>query len=308
LAISPAVARFANPLALLMLASLSFASGALAQENLSRERSEPEFFEDKHLFGFTEGSDVGEAGSREAEFTTTGAFGKRGGGAYQAIGQEAAYEAAATDRFGYELIALGSWQSIANVPGFDNLSQANFAGLAVQPKYIFLRRGLDAPFGLSVSLTPAWLRIDDISGVRATNFSLETRLYLDKEFIPQKLLGAVNVLYAPETGRDALGPSHYALFGATGALSYLFTPEAFLGGELEYYQAWQSLGFSNSAGSAFYAGPTLHLQLGAKAFVSLAWSAQLSNSPRHPAPERLVEFNQSDLARQRGHMVFGVEF
>ncbi|WP_374546100.1 hypothetical protein [Rhodoblastus sp.] len=42
-------------------------------------------FEDKHLFGFTEGADVGEPSSREAEFTSTGAFGKGGGVSYQAV-------------------------------------------------------------------------------------------------------------------------------------------------------------------------------------------------------------------------------
>jgi len=305
LALSPAIARLACWLAFLAVAGVPCASRTLARDD---GQPETEFFEDKHLFGFTEGTDVGEAGSREAEFTTTGAFGKKGGGIYQAIQQEAAYEAAATDRFGYELIALGSWHAIADVPGFDNLSQVNFAGLAAQPKYIFLRRGVDAPFGLAVSLEPAWIRIDDISGMHATNFSLETRVYLDKEFIEQKLLGAVNVLFASEAERDALGASHYALFGATGALTYRVAPEAFFGGEVQYYQAWQSLGFSNSVGSAFYGGPTMHLQLGPKAFVSLAWSAQLSGSPRRLAPEGLIAFNQSDLARQRGQMVFGVEF
>jgi hypothetical protein len=91
-------------------------------------------------------------------------------------------------------------------------------------------------------------------------------------------------------------------------LSFLVTPDCFVGGEIEYYQAYQSLGFSNTSGSALYIGPTLHLQMGPKAFVSLAWSGQVSSAPRQPALAALEAVNQSDLARQRGHMVFGVEF
>ncbi len=89
-------------LALLASLSLFAAPRALAQDDddaRAGAKSEPDFFEDKHLFGFTEGSDVGEAGGKEAEFTSTGAFGKHGGGTYQAIQQEAAFEGAATDRF-----------------------------------------------------------------------------------------------------------------------------------------------------------------------------------------------------------------
>ena len=70
-------------LALLASLSLFAAPRALAQDDddaRAGAKSEPDFFEDKHLFGFTEGSDVGEAGGKEAEFTTTGAFGKKGGG------------------------------------------------------------------------------------------------------------------------------------------------------------------------------------------------------------------------------------
>ncbi|MDI9848693.1 hypothetical protein QM467_11565 [Rhodoblastus sp. 17X3] len=103
---APGAGRTIVRLALLIVFGLSYAPHALAQDHddaRSGAKSEPDFFEDKHLFGFTEGTDVGEAGGKEAEFTTTGGFGKKGGGVYQAIQQEAAFEGAATDRFGYEI-------------------------------------------------------------------------------------------------------------------------------------------------------------------------------------------------------------
>lgn len=291
--------------ALAIAAILSWASHAFAGD----AASDSESFEDKHLFGFTEGSDVGEPGSNEAEFTTSGAFGKRGGGIYQGVVQEAAYETAVTDRFGYEAIGAGVWQTIAGAPGFADRRDVNFEGVAFEPKYVFLRRGIDAPVGLSLSLQPEWDRVDDITGVAARNFSIETKLYLDTEFIRRKLLGAINLIYLPEFENEAgAGPGHYALFGATGGLSYLFTPDLYFGGEVEYYQAYQSLGFATSSGSAVYVGPTLHLQMGPGAFLALAWSEAATESPRHLSPVGLAAWNQSDLARQRAHMVFGVEF
>ncbi|MGO8739577.1 hypothetical protein [Rhodoblastus sp.] len=290
--------------ALAVATALSWASHALA----GGAASDSDSFEDKHLFGFTEGSDVGEPGSNEAEFTTSGAFGKQGGGIYQGVAQEAAYETAVTDRFGYEVIGSGVWQTIQGVPGLADRRDANFQGVAFEPKYVFLRRGIDAPVGLSLSLQPEWDRVDDITGGPARNFSMETKLYLDQEFIRRKLLGAINLIYLPEFENDVgAGPSHYALFGATGGLSYLFTPDLYLGGEVEFYRAYESLGFANSSGSAVYVGPTLHLQMGPGAFVSLAWS-EAAASPRHLSPAGLAAWNQSDLARQRAHMVFGVEF
>ena len=294
------------------IGALAFGAPALASEQDSARESDEhsaESFEDKHLFGFTEGSDVGEAGGKEAEFTSTGAFGKKGGGVYQSIQQEAAFEGAATDRFGYEVGVYGTWLNVASVPGLDNLGQVNFSGASVMPKYIFLRRGIDAPFGFAVSLEPEWERIDNITGSRGKNYAMETRVYLDTELIERKLLAAANLVYLPEVSNDPGGEiSHYALFGATSALSYRITPECFMGGEIEYYQAYQSLGFSKTTGSALYVGPTIHLQLGPKAFVSVAWSAQISSSPHQLNLAAVEAVNQSDLARERGHMVFGVEF
>ncbi len=296
--------RLALPV-LAVAAALSWAPHALA----GGAASDSDSFEDKHLFGFTEGSDVGEPGSNEAEFTSSGAFGKRGGGVYQGVVQEAAYETAVTDRFGYEAIGSGVWQTIQGAPGLVDRRDVNFLGVAFEPKYVFLRRGIDAPIGLSLSLQPEWTRVYDVTGAAARNFSMETKLYLDTEFIRRKLLGAINLIYIPEFQNEAgVGPSHYTLFGATGALSYLFAPDLYLGGEVEVYQASQSLGFANSSGSAVYVGPTLHLQMGPGAFLALAWSEAAAESPRHLSPAGLTAWNQSDLARQRAHMVFGVEF
>ena len=266
-------------------------------------------FETKHIFGFTEGTDVGDAGDKELEFTTTGSIGKRGGGGYNAIEQKGVYEGAASDRFGYEVGPLGLSQQIANVPGLANLSQTSFSGVAAEPKYIFVKRGIDAPFGLAVSVAPEWDRIDPVTGAHVSNFVLETKIYLDSELIEKKLYAAANLIYAPETDHETgVGFSQYALTGATAALTWRITPTIAIGAETEFYQVYNSLGFTGRIGSAAYVGPTLWAQITPKAFMSLAWSAQIAGNPANGGSSTLALYNQSDIARERVHLVVGFAF
>jgi general stress protein YciG len=266
-------------------------------------------FETKHLFGFTEGTDVGETGGREMEFETFANVGKRGGGRYNALDQEINYEAAPTSHFGYEATLHGVSQQIGNVPGLNNLSQTAFSGISVNPKWILLARGVDAPFGLAVSLQPEYDRIDPVTGAHSNNFVLGSRVYLDAELIEKKLYGAVNLIFSPEVDNETgVGISQYALFGATAALTWRLTPALAFGGEAEFYQAYNSLGFSQTTGSAAYLGPTLHWQVTPKVFVAMAWSSQISSQLPNNTPAALALYNQSDIARQRGRLTVGVEF
>ena len=269
---------------------------------------EADDFETKHLFGFTEGTDIGDVGEKELEFETTSSIGKFGGGRYNGLEQLASYEAAPVARLGYELSFHGLSQQIANVPGLQTLSQTNFSGVSLEPKWIFLTRGVDAPFGLAVSINPEWDRIDPVLGVHASNFVLPVRVYIDSELIPQKLYFAANLLYSPEVdNQQGYGVSHYALAGASAALSYRITPKVTFGGEVEYYEAYNSLGFSSWAGSGVYIGPTFHFQITDKAFVAGAWSVQVAN--KIPAgAEGLAAYNQSDFSAQRGRLTFAIGF
>ena len=268
-----------------------------------------EEFETKHLFGFTEGTDVGEVGGRELEFETFANIGKRGGGRYDALEQEINYEAAPTSRFGYEATLHGVSQQIGNVPGLNNLSQTTFSGVSFNPKYILLTRGVDAPFGLAVSLQPEYDRIDPVTGAHANNFVLGSRVYLDAELIEKKLYAAANLIFSPEVDNETFyGVSQYALFGATAALTWRLMPAFAVGGEVEFYQAYNSLGFSQTIGSATYLGPTMHWQISPKVFAAAAWSAQIAGQPCNSSPAALALYNQSDISRQRGRLTVGVEF
>jgi hypothetical protein len=191
----------------------------------------------------------------------------------------------------------------------NNLSQTTFSGISATPKWLLLARGVDAPVGLAVTVQPEYDRIDPVIGAHAHNFVLQTKLLLDAELIEKKLYAAANLIFSPEVDHETGdGISQYALFGATAALTYRVTSTLAFGGEIEHYETYGSLGFSRTTGSATYLGPTLHWQVTPKAFVALAWSAQVASQFPGNTPAAVASFNQSDISRQRGRLTFSVEF
>src|SRR5471030_1085026 len=58
--------------------------------------------ESKYMFGFVDGSDIGNEGEKAIEYEATGSFGKRGG-RYGAVEHELAFEHVLTQNFSYEL-------------------------------------------------------------------------------------------------------------------------------------------------------------------------------------------------------------
>ncbi len=275
---------------------------ALAQEISTGRYYE---LETKYLFGFTNGTDIGAEGEKELEAETTAALGMHGG-TYRAIEQEFEFENIPSQYWGYEASAHVLSQQIKDVAGLDNLNQTTFAGLSWKPKFLLIGRGPGNPIGLSISVQPAWDRIDGTSGVHTTAFSMETRIAADTELIPNMLYAATNLIYAPEIVREP-GDSSWSRssgFGATAAMAYRVTPKVTLGGEVEYYRAYGGFGFDALDGSAFYLGPTLHVQFTPKIWLAAAWSTQVAGHAQGQAGN----LDLSDFSRQRANLKLGFEF
>lgn len=234
--------------------------------------------ESKYLFGFTEGSDIGEQGEQSIELENTGAFAKRGG-SYSAIEQEIEYESVPTQYLGYELSAHGMAHDINNVEGLGDLSGVNFSGLSAEFRYLVIGRGPGSPIGLTLIAEPEWQRIDGESGLPTVDFSDTFRIAADTELIPNHLFAAANLIYAPEIGKpqgEDWGPS--SEIGATAALAYRVTPKATVGAEVEYYRAYDGLALQSFAGSALYVGPTLHIQFNSKVMLAAAFSTEVAGA------------------------------
>ncbi len=290
------------PFFLAALSAAAVAAQARAQDISSGRYYE---LETKYLFGFTDGTDIGGEGENEVEAETTAGLGMQGG-SYRAIEQEFEFESVPSQYWGYEASAHFLSQQIDGVAGLDNLDQTTFSGLSWKPKFLIIGRGPGNPIGLSISVQPEWGRIDGTSGAHSTSFNMETRLAADTELIPNMLYAATNLIYAPEIARGPADSSwsRSSGFGATAAMAYRVAPKVTLGGEAEYYRAYGGFGFNTLDGSAFYLGPTLHIQFSPKIFLAAAWSAQVAGH----AQSQPGNLDLSDFTRQRANLKIGFEF
>jgi hypothetical protein len=281
------------------------ASSFAAMTALAPEPATPDPFhelESKYLFGFTEGSDIGEQGEQSVEFENTGAFTKRGG-RYSAIEQEIEYESVPTQNFGYELSAHGMAHDIKDVEGLGDLSGAAFSGLSTELRYLVIGRGPGSPFGLTVIAEPEWERIDGEDGTHTTDFSSTFRLAADTELVPNHVFAAINLLYTPEIARSPGEDwERSSQLGASAALAFRVDPKVTVGGEVEYYRAYDGLAFQTFDGAAFYVGPTLNIQFNSKVMLAAAFSTEVAGNAAG-------ESNNLDLTNfERYHTNLKLEF
>jgi len=80
----------------------------------------------EHMFGFTEGSDIGEAGEKELEADSTGRFGKLGG-SYNTVATALEAKYSFSDRFRLSAVATVAYYDITGVNAIDDRSQAALA-------------------------------------------------------------------------------------------------------------------------------------------------------------------------------------
>ena len=259
--------------------------------------------ETRYLFGFTEGSDIGVQGEQAFEYEATTKSQKRGG-RYSILEQELEYENVPTQNFGYELSAHGLAYSVHNVEGMDNARGFNLSGLSAKVRYLAIGRGPGSPFGLTFVVEPEWARIDD-GGQHVTDFSNTFKAVADTELISNRLYGAINLTYTPDIVKSpgAVWETSSEL-GATAALAYRISPKVALGGEVEYYSAFDGLAFKEFAGEALYLGPTLHIQVTPKIMIAAAFSTQVAG---HAAGDsRLLDLH--NFTRSKGNLKVEFEF
>jgi len=258
----------------------------------------------EHIFGFTEGADIGEVGDKEFEKETSARFGKRMG-----------LYAASSTLFDFKyvpvpgvLISPGlllSYHGISGVPGIDDRQQIAFQGLSFEVKYQLLDRER-APFGVTLFAQPRWTRIDEASGERVSQFGSEFTLALDKEILSERLFGAVNLIYEPEISRshETGEQERESTLGASAALAAQLLPGFLIGAEMRYLRAHDGLIPGALKGEALFLGPTLYTRLSPDTFMSIAWNAQV-------AGHAFGEAGRLDLTnfdRNRVRFRLGLEF
>lgn len=236
--------------------------------------------ESENLFGFISGSDVEHAGARGVAVEVVLRSGKRAG-AYTAIGQKLEVAYGVTDDFSVAGALLGSYHRIARLPGFDDVDTFRFNGLGAEARWRLLRRDV-AGFGVTLQLEPVWARSDETSGLAGSKWGLENKLIVDTALIPDRLLGAFNLLHEVERVRErgASEVERGSKVGVGAALAALVSPNLTLGVEARYLHAYEGLMFESFAGRALSAGPTLHASFASGAWVSAAWSIQVAGQAK----------------------------
>lgn len=284
----------------LLAAGLFVTTGASAQTATPDPYHE---LETKYLFGFTQGADIGAEGEQSVEFETTTQFGRRYGH-YGTLEQEIEYESVPSQYLGYELSAHTKGYSIGGVDGLADANGVGFSGLSTQFNILAIGRGPGSPFGLTFVVEPEWTRIDD-GGQPITDVSTGFKGIIDAELVTNRLYGAVNLSYVPDMAQSPGQPwQRTSQLGATAGLAYRVAPKVTIGGEAEYYRAYNDFALQTLQGQAFYLGPTLHIQFTGKVMLSAA----LSNEVAGRATGETHGLDLTNFPHQRGNLKVEFEF
>jgi len=267
------------------------------------------------LFGFTEGSDVGNPGELEASIDSTGRFGRRGG-RYGVFSPTLEVEYTPAERFSLSLDATFDRYWIRNVPDLENRNTGGLSQLSTQMRYQFIKRD-PSPVGLTLSLEPQLGFFDQDTGERGRRTALEAVLSLDTALVPERLFGAVNLTYEAERVRprtlvgldrdlEEVEPSDPAAvaitrtpaerestLGISAAMAYQAVPNLFVGAEARYLRQYDGLDFKAFEGHALFLGPTLYVKVSDHLSLSAAWNVQVAGKANdEPGPLDLDNFER----------------
>jgi hypothetical protein len=275
------------------------------------------------LFGFTEGSDVGDPGELEGSIDSMGRFGRRGG-RYRVFSPTFEVEYTPVERFSFAFDATFDRYWISNVPDLENRGTGGLSQLSTQWRYQFIKRD-PSPIGLTLSVEPQLGFFDQDTGERARRTALEAVLSLDTALVPEQVFGAVNLTYEAERVRpksfigldrdleevDPSDPTAVAVIhspaerestiGISAAVAFQVVPNLFVGAEARYLRQYEGLDFKAFEGHALFIGPTLYVKVSDHVSLSAAWDVQvagkandepghldLENFERHQAKLKLI--------------------
>lgn len=176
---------------------------------------------------------------------------------------------------------------LAAIPSFERHTDRAGAPVAIGPinsrgfgaiggiKYQLLRRD-ESPVGLALQVSPYWQRIE--SGPdRHDIVGGEVRVIADREFLPGRWFGAVNLAFSPHQYAYSDGNTlRKAVFEGAAAASRRLSREVFVGAEIRYLRKHQGYFADHLTGHALYVGPTLFTSIGEHGYLGIAWSVQVA--------------------------------
>lgn len=290
----------ASALTLLVLA-LPLSSARAQSPPSAAEDLAPGEIDSEHLFGFTEGSDIGVPGEVELEWETTGRLGRRLG-RFLAVDSGLSLKVPLSNDV---RLAPGVTFNAYDIgpPGGPARTSGGVNGGFVETRLRLLDRRR-APFGLTLNVVPGYGGVDGGSGAPARSFGTEVGLLADRELVPGRLVAAVNLSVAFASTRFDDTDARVAASGVelAGALAYRVRPGLFLGGEARYARAYGGLALDRFGGHAVHLGPTLYTSLSRHAWASVTWSFQVAGrAARAPGPLDLTNFDRHGMRLRVGY-------
>lgn len=261
--------------------------------------------ETESLFGFTLGSDIDAEGTMGVALETMGGFGRRDG-RYTGLNSKLEFSWAAAKNLSVSASLLGGYWNIANNPNLPDTNAMRFRGIGGEVRWRWLERG-PSPVGLTLHLEPSITMADEVTGEAGTGFASENKLIMDAMLVPDRLWGAINLVYDVEQFRpwaEGAVTEEGSVGGITGALTARVSQSFFIGAEMRYLYAFDGLTIGKQVGRALYMGPTAYWRISDNAWLSLAWNIQVAGNENND-PRRL---DLTNFSRNVVRIKFGWEF
>jgi len=267
---------------------------------------------DENFFGYSYGSETLPKGAWETYLWSTWRTDK-GNGKYDALDLRLEAEHGFTDRFQASVYLNGSYWNTHDTGPIDedsgsfvipNQSTFAFKGVQVELKYAVLSPYKDG-LGLAFYLEPGYSKRDSITGQPQTEYELEPRIILQKNFLEDRLISVLNFSgeFEWEKGEDDPSFQKELKLEATGGLAYLIAPNWYLGVEGRYKAVFPNWNLGNREAWAFFAGPAIHYAT-KKWWATLTVLPQLSGAPNDPARSsslQLDEFERLEVRLKIGY-------
>jgi len=267
---------------------------------------------DENFFGYTYGSETLPKGAWEFYQWATWRHDK-GQGTYEAVDLRTELEYGITDKFQasaylntiyHHIQDSGPIDEDTGQREFANQNGFGFQGVSLEFKYALTSPYKD-PLGVALYIEPSYSRVDRISGASGTEYELEPKLILQKNFLEDQLIAAVNLTGEFEWERfpDSAPTERELKLELSGGLSYRFAPNWFAGLEARVQGVYGNMNFGNREAWAFFAGPTIHYAA-QRWWATLTVLPQITGSPRDPALSsrlQLDEFERMEVRLKIGY-------
>ena len=228
----------------------------------------------EHMFGFSEGPDIGIPFQPEAEAEMVGRLG-RSQGTFNATALGLSLKYPLSTWFRVAPAVTVSRFDISGVPNLDDRNGIGVEQLGVEFRLRPFGRE-DHVFGLTFVALPFAGFVNPLTGAAGDGWGSSFVVAADRELVPHRLFAALNLSYDLERFRDQ--GTGLSVDGSELAFSAAATVRlwdaVYAGGEVRYRRGFDGLAVQELIGQAVYVGPTFYVTLGPGASLSGAWSVQ----------------------------------